>query len=232
MTRIDSVRAATDNTKESVRHAAEVVAPYAGTARDTAVHYAQEAGSRLAPVVSTAARQARDSARDGYGQYVVPRIAQARQNVPPEWDKAATKAAKRTRKAAKKAADYAAPRLESAVADARAAAAPAYEEAATRSTAALAALRSGVPAEEIEKLARRRRRRTCRNKAVKRLGLLGLLAAGAYAAWRWWDRQANPDWLVEPPAATEVGDRNAGATSAGQAGGPEKDQAESGEGSA
>ncbi len=34
------------------------------------------------------------------------------------------------------------------------------------------------------------------------LGALG----GAYAAWRWWDKQANPDWLVEPPVATEVGD--------------------------
>jgi len=30
------------------------------------------------------------------------------------------------------------------------------------------------------------------------------LAGGAFAAWKWWDKQANPDWLVEPPAATEV----------------------------
>src|SRR5690606_8314206 len=26
----------------------------------------------------------------------------------------------------------------------------------------------------------------------------------AFAAWKWWDKQANPDWLVEPPAATDV----------------------------
>ena len=25
-----------------------------------------------------------------------------------------------------------------------------------------------------------------------------------FAAWKWWDKQANPDWLVEPPAPTEV----------------------------
>jgi len=30
------------------------------------------------------------------------------------------------------------------------------------------------------------------------------VAGGAFAAWKWWDKQANPDWLVEPPAATEV----------------------------
>ena len=38
----------------------------------------------------------------------------------------------------------------------------------------------------------------------KYLLVLGILAAGAFAAWKWWDKQANPDWLVEPPAATEV----------------------------
>ena len=37
--------------------------------------------------------------------------------------------------------------------------------------------------------------------------MVSVLAAGAYAAWRWWDKQANPDWLVEPPAPTEVSDR-------------------------
>ncbi len=34
--------------------------------------------------------------------------------------------------------------------------------------------------------------------------ILGAVAGGAYAAWKWWDKQANPDWLVEPPAATDV----------------------------
>ena len=36
MTRIDSVRAATGSAKDSVLHAAEVVAPYADTAKDRA----------------------------------------------------------------------------------------------------------------------------------------------------------------------------------------------------
>ncbi|MDH6435892.1 hypothetical protein M2158_004369 [Streptomyces sp. SAI-144] len=56
MTRIDSVRAATGSAKDSVLHAAEVVAPYADTAKDKASHYATEARVRLAPKVSQAAR--------------------------------------------------------------------------------------------------------------------------------------------------------------------------------
>ena len=65
-----------------------------------------------------------------------------------------------------------------------------------------------MTAEEIEKLVRRREQpRPQRDGSPSGCGLLGLLAGGAYAAWRWWDKQANPDWLVEPPAATEVGDR-------------------------
>ncbi|OEU90244.1 DUF5324 family protein [Streptomyces abyssalis] len=216
MTRMDTVRAATGNTKESVRHAAEVMAPYAGTARDTAVQYAHEAGARLGPKVSHAARQARTSARDGYDHVVVPRIAKARKNLPPELDRAAAKAAKRTRRAARKATDYAAPRIEHAVADARSASGPVREEAASRSAAAFAALRGQVSAKEIEKLVHKRDKRARRGRLARRLGLLGLLAGGAYAAWRWWDKQANPDWLVEPPEATEVGDR-ASLTSVGGA---------------
>ena len=59
MTRIDSVRAATGSAKDSVLHAAEVVAPYADTAKDRAAYYATEARVRLAPKVSQAAEQAR-----------------------------------------------------------------------------------------------------------------------------------------------------------------------------
>ncbi|RAJ66552.1 hypothetical protein K378_02723 [Streptomyces sp. Amel2xB2] len=207
MTRMDTVRAATGSTKESVRHAAETMAPYAESARDAAVQYAHEAGARLGPKVSHAARQARTSARDGYDQLVVPGIAKARKKLPPEFDKAATKAAKRTRKAARKATDYAAPRIESAVEDARIASGPVREEAASRGAAAFAALRGQVTAKEIEKILRKRDKRARRGRLAKRLGVLGLLAGGAYAAWRWWDKQANPDWLVEPPEATEVGER-------------------------
>ncbi|MBO8187216.1 DUF5324 family protein [Streptomyces spirodelae] len=207
MTAKESVRAATGTAKESVRHAAEVVRPHAGQAKDTAARYAYEASARLGPKVSKAAEQARHSAREGYEHYVGPRVARARDTLPSEVEVAAGRAAEQTRKAARKAAAYAGPRIESAMTEARAAAGPAREEAAQRGAAAVAALRGQVSVKEIEKLSRRRRRRSRAGRFLWRAGLVGLVAGGAYAAWRWWDRQANPDWLVEPPAATEVGDR-------------------------
>ncbi|MET8678374.1 DUF5324 family protein [Streptomyces sp. NPDC004647] len=207
MTRIDSVRAATGTAKDSVVHAAEVVAPYAGTARDQAAHYAQEARARLAPKVSHAAQQARDSALVQYDTHLQPRLQhgfdQARGALPPKVDAAASRAAKRARKAAKQAAEYTVPRVEHAVA----AAEPMREEAVQRSAAALAALRGDVTAADIEKLVRKRRRRAKGARAAKRVLVLGALAGGAIAVWKWWEKQANPDWLVEPPAATELGDR-------------------------
>lgn len=192
MTRIDSVRAATGSAKDSVLHAAEVVAPYADTAKDKAAHYAHEARVRLAPRVSQAAEQARVQ----YDAHLAPRLEQARAHVPPAVDQAAA----RTRKAARQAAEYSRPKIEQAVA----AAGPMREEAAARGTAALAALRGQISPRQIEKLVRRQRRRARAARAAKGLALLGAVAGGAFAAWKWWDRQANPDWLVEPPAATEV----------------------------
>ncbi|WP_155057132.1 DUF5324 family protein [Streptomyces blattellae] len=210
MTRIDSVRAATGSAKDSVLHAAEVVAPYADTAKDRATHYAHEARVRLAPKVSLAAEQARAQ----YGTHVVPRLEQARAHVPPKVDHAAHEAAVRTRKAARQAADYSKPRFEQAVA----VAVPVKDEAAARSAAALAALRNHVSAEDIQKLARRHERRARAGRIARALAVLGVLGAGAFAAWKWWDKQANPDWLVEPPAATEVpeGDRLTSVDGSGQ----------------
>ncbi|MET8247438.1 DUF5324 family protein [Streptomyces sp. NPDC005202] len=200
MTRIDSVRAATGSAKDSVLHAAEVVAPYADTAKDRAAHYAHEARVRLAPKVSLAA----DQARVQYSAHVAPRLEQARAqalaHVPPKVDQAAHEAAERTRKAARQAAEYSRPKIEQAVA----AAVPVADEAAARSAAALLALRGQVPAQKIQKLARRHERRARAGRIAKVLAVVGALAGGAFAAWKWWDKQANPDWLVEPPAATEV----------------------------
>ncbi|MBW8793054.1 MAG: DUF5324 family protein [Streptomyces sp.] len=198
MTRKDSVRAATSSAKDSVRHAAEAVAPYADTAKERAAYYAQEARVRLAPVVSQAAEQARVQ----YDARLVPRLEQARTHVPPKVDQAAHDAADLTRKAARQAAEYSRPRIEQAVA----AAGPVREEATARGAAALAALRGNVSAEEIEKLARRNQRRSACGRAFKGFAVLGVLAGAAFAAWKWWDKQANPDWLVGPPAATEVPD--------------------------
>lgn len=200
MTRIDSVRAATGSAKDSVLHAAEVVAPYADTAKERAAHYAHEARVRLAPKVSLAA----DQARVQYGAHVAPRLEQARTqamaHVPPKVDLAAQQAAERTRRAARQAAEYSRPRIEQA----RAAAGPVADEAAARGAAALIALRGQVPARKIQKLARRQQRRSRAGRVAKMFAVAGVLAGGAFAAWKWWDKQANPDWLVEPPAATEV----------------------------
>jgi hypothetical protein len=200
VTRIDSVRAATGSAKDSVLHAAEVVAPYADTAKDRAAHYTHEARVRLAPKVSQAAEQARLQARAQYGAHLAPRLEQARTHVPPKVDHAAHEAAVRTRKAARQAADYSRPRIEQAVA----AAGPARDEAAARGAAALAALRGQVTPKEIERLVRRHERRARAGRLAKALVVVGVLAGGAFAAWKWWDKQANPDWLVEPPPATEV----------------------------
>ncbi|MGN9791688.1 DUF5324 family protein [Streptomyces sp. OZ13] len=192
MTRMDSVRAATGTAKDSVLHAADVVAPYAGTAKDQAAHYAHEARVRLAPKVS----QAATAARVQYGSRVAPRV-------PPKVDLAARRAAVQARRAARQAADYTVPRVEHAMAVAQ----PVREEATARSAAALAALRGQVTAKEIQKLVRKHERRSKAGRLAKGLAALGVLAGGAFAAWKWWDKQANPDWLVEPPAATEVSDR-------------------------
>ncbi|MFF1277014.1 DUF5324 family protein [Streptomyces marokkonensis] len=196
MTRIDSVRAATGSAKDSVLHAAEAVAPYADTAKVRAAHYAQEARVRLAPKVTQAAGQARVH----YGAHVQPYVEQARTHVPPKVDKAAQQAAIRTRMAARQAAEYSRPMLEQAVA----AAGPAREEAAARSAAALAALRGQVSAEQIQKIIRKQQRRARAGRAARKVLILGAVAGGAFAVWKWWDKQTNPDWLVEPPAATDV----------------------------
>ncbi|WP_030206713.1 DUF5324 family protein [Streptomyces bikiniensis] len=189
MTRMDSVRSATGSAKESVLHAAEAVAPYAETARDQATHYAHEAREIIAPKLSKAAKQARAQ----YDSYVAPRV-------PPRVDAAAQRAAVKTRRAARQAADYTAPRVESAVA----ATGPVLEEAGARSTAAWAALRGQVTPKDIRKIVRKHERRARAGRLAKGLVVLGVVAGGVFAAWKWWDKQSNPDWLVEPPVATEV----------------------------
>ncbi|MEV7543820.1 DUF5324 family protein [Streptomyces sp. NPDC089915] len=205
MTRKDSVSLAAENARDAMRHAAEVVAPYAGTARDAAVQYAHEANARLAPKVSYAAAQASQQARAAYDAHLHPRMHAARTHLPPNVDRAATKAVHQTRLACRHAVDYTTPRLESAIAAAQ----PVAEEASNRSMAALAALRGQVSAKEVQRLVRRGERRARCGRMFKGLALAGVLAGGAYAAWKWWDRQSNPDWLVEPPAATELSDRDA-----------------------
>ncbi|WP_443033387.1 DUF5324 family protein [Streptomyces sp. ACA25] len=204
MNRNERVRAASGSVKGSVRQAAEVVGPYAVTAKDSARQYAQEAGTYLKPH----ARRAAELAKEHYDAHLAARVEHARGTLPngvhfPNgMEDAALRAAERTRSTAHKARAAAGPRLEQALA----AAGPAREEAAARSTAAMAALRGEVTAKEVDRLVRRRRRRARTGRAVKWIGVTGLLAGGAVVAWKWWDRQTNPDWLVEPPPPTELSD--------------------------
>ncbi|MCZ4118079.1 DUF5324 family protein [Streptomyces sp. H39-S7] len=188
MTRIDSVRNAAGQTKDSMQHAAEVVAPYAVTAKDSAAHYADEARTWLTPRVVTAAYKAHAA--------LPPKVASA-------VDTAAVKAVL----TARQANEYAAPRVGHAVEVTRAAAGPARDEAVARGAAALAALQGKVSVAEIEKLTRKHRRRARAGKAAKRLVVIGIISGAGFAAWKWWSKQTNPDWLVEPAAPTEVADR-------------------------
>ncbi len=71
----------------------------------------------------------------------------------------------------------------------------------------MAALRGQITQKELRKLVKKHERRARAGRLAKGLAVLGMVAGGAFAAWKWWDKQANPDWLVEPPAATEVSDR-------------------------
>ncbi|SFD23075.1 DUF5324 family protein [Streptomyces aidingensis] len=196
MTRNGRVRAATGSARENMWRAAQVVGPYAVTARDSATHYAHQAGAYLKPRAQRMALQARMN----YDTHLAPRMGQMRQSLPEGMDRAATRAAERARIAARRARETTGPRIEYA----RATVGPAREEAAARSAAAMAAFRGGVTAREITRLARRKQRRARAGRMVKWLGLGTLVSGGALAAWRWWERQTNPDWLVEPAPPTEV----------------------------
>ncbi|GAB2574647.1 DUF5324 family protein [Streptomyces capparidis] len=116
----------------------------------------------------------------------------------------------RTRESVRTAADYTLPRVEQAVETARTAAEPVREEAVARGAAAVAALRGQVTPADVEHVVRRRTRRARARRTAGRLLLVGALAAGGYAAWTWWNRQTNPDWLVEAPEPTELSDRGRG----------------------
>lgn len=199
MTRIDSVRNAADMTKDSVRHAAEVAAPYASTVRDEAARYAQQAGMY--------AQQAGAFAKQTYDAKLAAQVRQAREQawaaVPPKTAVAVETAARRTRKTARTAAGYTVPKVGYAVAATRAVAVPMTTEAVVRGAAALHALRGQVTAGEIDRLVRMRVRRERSARAFRGVLLAGVAGGAAFAAWRWWSKQANPDWLVEPTEATE-----------------------------
>lgn len=175
------------------RQAAAVVAPYASTARIRAAYYA---GYWMG----------------GARQRMALIMAQAKGALPPNVEHAVETAAKHTRTTVKNAAEYTAPRVSHAMATARTAAEPVADEAMTRGTAALAALRGKVTPREIEKLARRRARRERGERVAMRVAVAGMVASGSFAAWKWWSQQSSPDWLVEEPEEGEAGTGAAGRT--------------------
>ena len=204
MTRIDAAREAAGKTREQL-------APYAASARDAAAHYTDEAWQRLAPHVESAVEQARlaalaaqQAAQHTVDSRVAPRVAplwdQARSSVPPAVEDAVTRAAVRTRRAARKAGRTAGPAVAQAYDEAAQATVLAAQMARDRGAAALPALRGQVSRAEIEALAARhgRSRRSRWTRRLLVVGTLGVLAGGGFAAWKWWEKQSNPDWLVEP----------------------------------
>ncbi|MFC4034193.1 DUF5324 family protein [Streptomyces polygonati] len=206
MTRIESVRHAADVTKDSVRHAAEVAAPYTSTAKDGAVHYGRQAGVYGKHVGAMAKQQYDAKLADRVEQVVEQVREQAAAAVPPKAVEAVETAAKRTRKGAKAAAVYTAPVVGTAVAATKAtkaAAGPAKDEVVLRGGAALHALRGQVSAADIDRLVRRRTRRAKTGRVFRGLVIVGLAGGAAVAAFKWWSRQSNPDWLVEPSQATD-----------------------------
>jgi hypothetical protein len=95
----------------------------------------------------------------------------------------------------------------SAVAVTRSVAGPAKDEVVLRGAAALQALRGQVSATDIDRLVRRRLFRAKAGRAARDAALVAVCCGAAFAAWKWWNKQNNPDWLVEPSEATEMDDR-------------------------
>ena len=225
MIRLDAARDAAGKTRDTL-------APYAATAKGTAVHYADGARQRLAPriealapAVEAAAAQARDAARStarhSYDLHLAPRVEQVRAGVPPQVEEAAVRAAQRTKRTALVARDAAvttalqaraaaAPAVSTLVEEARATAVPVAQEAQARGTAALAALRGRVSPADIEKLMRKHARRRRCGRAARQVLLFGLCAGGSAAAWAWWRKQSSPQWLVEPPTEPPTSSEAAG----------------------
>ncbi|GAA2261949.1 MULTISPECIES: DUF5324 family protein [Kitasatospora] len=220
----------THSTRETAGRTRDTLAPYATTAKVTALHYADEAKHRLGPAlealgpkVSSAGTQARaqaahatKAARTHYTKHVAPQLEQAFSALPPQAQQNALKAVHRAQEAALaarhsagKAADAArtnvAPRVSDAIGGARATIVPAAQEAQNRGAAALAALHGNVSSAEIAEIAARNAKRSarCRRGWTTGLAVAGSLAIGAgVVAWQWWHRQSNPEWLVEPPGST------------------------------
>ncbi|MEZ0064133.1 hypothetical protein ABIA32_000111 [Streptacidiphilus sp. MAP12-20] len=207
MTRIDTAREAASRTREQLT-------PYAVSAKDAAAHYGEEAWQKWAPAIGSAVEHARLAAQSRVQGQVVPLWDQARGNVPPAVDEAVVKAGRQAKVAARQARQQALLAAAVAAEQARQArivaqerALPAAQLAAQqlhdRSAAALPVLRGEISLAEIEALTAAHARAASRKGRWARRSLtllaVGALATGSLVAWKWYQRQSNPDWLVEPP---------------------------------
>jgi hypothetical protein len=112
--------------------------------------------------------------------------------------------APRARRAAVAAREGYDERLAPRLRQAAVAAGPAGREARLRSGVAMAALRGDITSRDVRCALRRRERLVRVRRAARRATVLGLVAGGASLAWKWWERQSSPEWLMEPSPATEV----------------------------
>ncbi|MFJ5230230.1 DUF5324 family protein [Kitasatospora sp. NPDC088391] len=215
----------TDTARETAGRAKDAVAPYAVSAKETALHYAEEAkqvlGPRLealGPKAAAAGAQARagagqaaQTARVQYVKHLAPHLEHAFASLPPETQKAALKAVHRAQEAAlaaKLSAGQAAgqarttvvPKVSETFQAARDTVTPLAQEAQTRGAAAITALHGNVTAAEIGGLAAKNARKRHRSGWTTGLAVTGALAIGAgVLAWQWCRKQNNPEWLTEPP---------------------------------
>lgn len=170
------------------KRAAKAVSPAAAEARDTAVRYADATRDWAAPKVESAV------------DWAAPKVGTARGWAAPRVDTAREWAAPKMEPAVDKVKSDVLPAVAGAVATALAATEPARNEAASRGSAALAALKG-----EIDPPKQKKHR-------IRKLFLLAGVLGAAYAGWKAWAARSNDPvdaWTTPatpaPPAAAPVG---------------------------
>jgi Family of unknown function (DUF5324) len=182
------------NSRKQARRANKKVAPVASDARETVVRAAGTSYDWAAPKVETA----KDWAAPKVGatkDWAAPRVGTAKDWAAPHVETAKDWAAPHVETAALKVKDDLVPKVAEAVVAAFAATEPTREEAKSRGTAAIAALRG-----EIAPPPSRRRRR------FKRFFLLVTVSGAAIAGWKVWSSKnaaSRPDpWVTAESEST------------------------------
>ncbi|MFJ5922744.1 DUF5324 family protein [Kitasatospora sp. NPDC092948] len=215
----------TDTARETAARARDAVAPYATSAKEAALQYAEEARQALGPRLEalgpkaaaagaqarSGAGQAAQAARVHYVKHLAPHLEQAFFSLPPDTQKAALRAVHRAQEAAlaaKLSAGQAAcqartnvaPKVAETLQAAKESVVPLAQEAQARSAAAITALQGNVSAAEISDLAAKNAKKKRCNGWATGLAVAGAIAIGTgVATWQWYRKQNNPEWLTEPP---------------------------------